>query len=269
MSTQGLDANLTIRKRAISIIWFSILIPGLGHFLQGKHRAAFIWFFTCQLLLVCGFGLAGFTQLDFGSPLRFGNISFLYFLIPESGNFLFTQILAHTYDSRELGGRYPTDIPFRHLGYLLSAVSGILGVLSATHAVSGVFSSTKKNFKVSPGHAAVCSLLIPGWGHLLTNRKFKAGLAFCSLMGLFFLGMYLGDWADFDRQRHSYYWIGQILMGLPAWLCYLACENFEFSRVLLFQDAGLLFTSSAGFFNAVIAVDAYQRAEQDLLEEAD
>ena len=78
--------------------------------------------------------------------------------------------------------------------------------------------------------------------------------------------MALGGFADFDRQRHGYYWIGQMFIGLPAWLSYLPLLPLKMGNVLPYQDTGFTFTSVAGLFNIVVALDAYHRAESDWLE---
>ena len=119
--------------------------------------------------------------------------------------------------------------------------------------------------ELHPGQAAVMSLLLPGWGHWASGRRFKAKLLGITLMLMFILGLALGGFADFDRQRHGYYWIGQMFMGLPAWLSYLPLLPVKMGTVLPYQDTGFTFTSVAGLFNIVVALDAYHRAEADWL----
>ena len=58
-----------------------------------------------------------------------------------------------------------------------------------------------------------------------------------------------------------------MFLGLPGWLVALAASGARFHAVLPFQDVGLLFTTSAGFFNVIAALDAYARAEEDLQRE--
>jgi hypothetical protein len=269
MPTQALAPSESTRAQIASTVWFSVLIPGLGHLLLQQKGWALFWFVLCQVLLVSGFYLADYTQLDYGSPLGFGGNTIIYFLIPESGNFLSTQIFARMYDSIEAGGRYPTEIPWRNLGYILSAMSGFFGLFSAAHA-AGIVSrrsakSSSAHAMTNPGKAALLSFMFPGLGHWKTGRKFKGVLLGTSIMTLFVVGMMLGDWADFDRQRHSYYWVGQMCMGGTGWLTSLLSESAKFTSVLPYQDAGLLFTTAAGFFNIVASLDAFHRAEQDIL----
>ena len=55
------------RERIAGAVGFSILVPGLGHWLAGERRSALLWFVTCQALLFIGFALAGGTQKEFKS----------------------------------------------------------------------------------------------------------------------------------------------------------------------------------------------------------
>ena len=170
-------------------------------------------------------------------------------------------------ESVEGSGRFVEYLPYRQIGYLLSGVAGIVSIASAPHAAGRVLAQMQPNShrKLHPGQAAVMSLLLPGWGHWASGRRFKAKLLGITLMLMFILGLALGGFADFDRQRHGYYWIGQMFMGLPAWLSYLPLLPVKMGTVLPYQDTGFTFTSVAGLFNIVVALDAYHRAEADWL----
>ncbi len=266
----SLAPEATTRERILAAVGFTILIPGLGHWLQGRRGWGVFWFALCQITLVTGFLLAGFSQLDFGRTFGLGETNLIYFLIPEGGNFLVTQLVARVYESLEYGGNYPDAFPLRNLGYVLSGMSGVLAMFAAAHAAGQCLASAQPlpgqtPAKLNPGKAALLTLALPGLGHWRSGRKFKAVLMGGSILALFFLGMALGDFADFNRMRHPYYWVGQMLMGAPGWLTSLACSGVRFHAVLPYQDAGLLFTTSAGFFNVIAALDAYHRAEEDWL----
>jgi len=269
MTTQDLAPCESTRAQIASTVWFSVLIPGLGHFLQNQRNWALFWFALCQSLLIGGFYLADYTQFDYGNPLGIGGNTIIYFLIPEGGNFLTTQLFARMYDSIEAGGRYPTEIPWRNLGYVMSAMSGLLSLFGAAHAAGMASRSSVKsshaNRMLNPGTAALLNLMLPGLGHWKTGRKFKGLILGSSILTLFIVGMMLGDWADFDRQRRSYYWVGQMCVGAPGWLSAILSESARFTSVLPYQDVGLLFTTSAGFFNIVASLDAFHRAEHDVL----
>lgn len=268
------DSADASRERTAAVVGFSVLLPGLGHWMAGRRRAALVWFALCQGLLMLGFALAGGTQQDFGFPFGLGGWQLIHVTLPELGNFLGTQFAVASWESADYGGRFPENLPLRGLGYLLSGASGVLACFCAAHAAGAVRrdraraqlgrAAADTALPLDPGKAALASLLLPGLGHWLTGRRFKAKLLCATVLGLFLLGMVLGDFADFDRQRHPYYWVGQMFLGLPGWLVAFATSGARFSSVLPYQDAGLLFTTSAGFFNVIVALDAYQRAEQDL-----
>ncbi len=259
------------RERIVPAVGFSILIPGLGHYLAGRKKEALYWFFACQITLLLGMMLAGHTQNDYGFPFKIGDATILFVLLPECGNFLVTQIVTRMYESIEAGGSAPTDIPWRQFGYLLSGMSGVLGMFSAAHASGCVIADNEKIRsgqvapKIHPGKAALLTLLLPGLGHWVTGRRFKAYLLGCAIIGLFLLGMTLGGFGDFDRQRHPYYWAGQMMLGGVGWLTSALTSGVYIVEHKPYIDAGLLFTTSAGFFNVIAALDAFHRAEQDWL----
>lgn len=260
------------RERFGKTIFLSLLVPGLGHFMAGRRAQGLAWFVLCQAMLFGGFYLAGNTQKDFGQPFSLFGTPVCFLLAPEMGNFIGSQAAAAFLESVELGGSYPEPLPWRHLGYALSGASGILAFFLAAHA-AGCQASSRRRVAgmpdpLHPGHAALANLLAPGLGHRLQGRHFKAVLYSGCILLLFLVGMSLGDFADFNRQRHPYYWIGQMCLGLPGWIATVLSPMLRFERVLPYQDAGLLFTTSAGMFNIIAALDAYQRVEEDWEESA-
>lgn len=256
----------------MSAVLLSFLVPGAAHLRMGRIGAALFWFLSCQVCLFLGLKLAGYTQLDYGWWFGFGGGQgfpgrMVLFYIPELGNFLGSQVAAQLLDSVERGGKYPEPLPWRNLGYILSGASGYLGLFSAAHA-SGLLLAQRESRiakPVNPGLAATASLVLPGLGHWLTGRRFKACYFAVVILGLFLLGMALGDFADFDRLRHPYYWAGQMALGPVAWLTAFLTGSVRFTGVPAYIDAGLLFTTAAGLFAIVAALDAYHRAESDLL----
>jgi hypothetical protein len=257
------------REGIAAAVGWSILIPGLAHFLADRKKEALAWFLGCQMLLIIGLVLAGNTQFDYGRPFGVGGSTLVWLQIPEGANFLATQVLARVYPSVELGGRVPTELPWRNLGYILSAASGVLAMFCAAHA-AGVALITReplppgaKRPRLHPGEAALATLVFPGFGHWLIGRRFKAVALLIAVFGLFLLGAMLGEFGDLDRQRHPYYWVGQMLLGLPAWLISLFAGGVRYDGVPTYIDAGLLFTTTAGFFNVIAALDAFHRAETD------
>jgi len=255
------------RDQILKVVGLSFLLPGLGHIVSGSKRTGLLWLLASQGLLFLGFHLAGYTQFDYGFHWS-GKLPFqVVVLLPESFNFGGTLLMAQFFSSVDGGGLHVEDLPFRQLGYLLSGMGGILGILSAPHSAGLALAKSEPRSigKYHPGVAAVAALLFPGLGHWIINRKFKAFLLGGTILTLFFLGLALGNFADFDRQRHAYYWIGQMLLGLPAWVLYMPLQPLEMGGVFPYQDTGFTFTSVAGMFNVVVALDAYHRAEYDWL----
>lgn len=255
------------RDRMLQVIGLSFLFPGLGHIVAGARGVGLAWMLIANGALLAGFQLAGYTQFDYGFSWVLGGFK-IVIALPESLNFGGTLLLGNFASSVEAGGAYVENLPYRHLGYLLSGVAGILSVASAPHAAGTVLASMEPSPKarLHPGKVALFSILLPGLGHAMIGRKFKARLLGGSLLGMFLLGMALGGFADFDRQRHGYYWIGQMFLGLPAWLSYLPLLPLKMGDVYPYQDTGFTFTSVAGLFNIVVALDAYHRAETDWLQ---
>ncbi len=263
-----MKADQPARARLGWTIAFTLMLPGLGHFLAGRRAEGLAWMVFCQGLLFGGFALAGNTQLDFGQPFSLFGLPLCFLLAPEIGNFLGSQAAWVMLRSVEFNGQYPEALPWRHLGLSMSGASGVISVFLAAHAAGCVLAErraaqTGRDRGPHPGEAAIANLLLPGLGHALQGRAFKARLYTLTILGLFLAGLALGDFADFNRQRHPYYWIGQMMLGLPGWLVGWIATHLRFERVMPYQDAGLLFTTSAGMFNVIAALDAWQRVEQD------
>jgi len=267
---QSLVPHEETRRRTAKVVAASLLIPGLGHLLCERRRWALFWFLLCQGLLITGFVLAGSTQLDFGRWFGFGGAKMLFVCLPEIGNIGGTQLVARMYHSIENGGLSPVVLPWRHLGYLLSGASGVLSCWAAAHAASAQMEKDEPlpTGRISPGNATLAALLFPGLGHWLSGRRFKAVFMGGTVFMMFVLGMALGDFSDLERARHPYYWGGQMLGGPMVWLTSLAVATRRFTEVLPFQDAGLLFTTTAGMFQAILALDVFHRSQHDWLEEA-
>jgi len=256
-----------VPERIGKTIALSVLLPGLGHFLLGRRAQGLALFLLCQGLLFGGFYLAGNTQKDFGQPFSLFGTPVCYLMAPEMGNFVGSQVAAAFLESVEQGGNAPENLPWRDLGYVMSGASGILALFLAAHAAGGQLAARRRAAGLPnsphPGSAALANLLLPGLGHLMQRRRFKAMLYCGSILLIFLVGMSLGSFADFKRQRHPYYWIGQMFLGLPGWIGSVISAQLRFSRVMPYQDAGLLFTTSAGLFNIIAALDAWQRVEGD------
>ena len=255
------------RDRMLQVIGLSFLFPGLGHIVAGARAVGLTWMLIANGALLAGFQLAGYTQFDFGFAWDLLGAIKVVVTLPESLNFGGTVLIANLASSVEQGGQFAENLPYRQLGYLLSGCAGILSVASAPHAAGLVLKDLQPNPRggLHPGKVALLAILVPGLGHWVMGRRFKAKLLGITLFAMFILGLALGGFADFDRQRHGYYWIGQMFFGLPAWLAYLPLLPLKMGAVFPYQDTGFTFTSVAGLFNIVVALDAYHRAETDWL----
>jgi hypothetical protein len=66
----------------------------------------------------------------------------------------------------------------------------------------------------SPALAAILSLVVPGLGHAVQGRWFKACLYFLCIWGTFFFGQVLGDWKvvymDWHPERRTWAYVCQV-----------------------------------------------------------
>ncbi len=272
MTTTELRPLPDTSTRMVQAILLSFLCPGAGHLRAGRPLQGLFWCLLVQGMFFTGLHLVGNAQLDWGTAVAPGGRPLLFLLIPELGNFPGTWFAGLFLQSAEAGGRYPEFFPHRDLGYALSGAAGILAAFAAAHAAGAVLAARERPAgpvpQVHPGSAALLTLLLPGLGHWRTGRRFKALWFGGLILGLFVLGLALGDFADLERQRHPYYWTGQMFLGPVAWILTVLLADLRFTRVLPYQDAGLLFTTAAGLFTVIAALDAWHRAEQDWLRAA-
>ncbi|MCH2100870.1 MAG: hypothetical protein MK209_03000 [Planctomycetes bacterium] len=255
------------RDRMLQVIGLSFLFPGLGHIVAGARTLGLAWMLIANGALLAGFQFAGYSQFDFGFAWELLGVLKIAITLPESLNFGGTVLIANFASSVEFGGSYAEHLPYRQLGYLLSGCAGILSVASAPHAAGLVLQQLQPNSQrtLHPGKVALFAILVPGLGHWVAGRRFKAKMLGITLFAMFVLGLAMAGFAAFDRQRHGYYWIGQMFHRLPAWLAYLPLLPLKIGAVYPYQDTGFTFTSVAGLFNIVVALDAYHRAETDWL----
>lgn len=109
----------------------------------------------------------------------------------------------------------------------------------------------------------VCFLawLIPGAGHALLGRRFRAGLYFAAVMSLFFLGLYL-DGRLFSLEAGFFgllRFVADAAVGVP----YLAGKFLGWGAgdVRSFgYEYGNTFLYTAGLLNMLLILDAYDIA---------
>jgi Family of unknown function (DUF6677) len=141
----------------------------------------------------------------------------------------------------------------------------------------------------NPLKAAFLAWLVPGWGHYYQGRKGKAFLyAFC-ILGLYFVGLYMGEgkivywrWVNpfHNPEKFCVHYLGQFFVGLaslPALiqgtLQYYGKDFIlggilaEPSQVVLnglhprlgkLVEIGTIYTTIAGLLNILAIYDAYE-----------
>lgn len=108
----------------------------------------------------------------------------------------------------------------------------------------------------------VAAWLVPGLGHLLLGRKWRAAILFVSIVAMFVLGIAMrGEF--FSIHSSSYLqtlgYFGEMCVGLPM----AAAKFFGYSRADPFfvsSDYGTAFLIAAGMLNVLTVLDAYDIA---------
>jgi hypothetical protein len=140
----------------------------------------------------------------------------------------------------------------------------------------------------NPAKAAFLAWLVPGLGHFYQGRNAKGALYLVSILGLFFLGLYLGNWQVVywswvnplvDPENFRLYYVGQFFAGLAALpaLIQATLQAWGFDPILMhFQampdpntlnalhpklgklvEVGSVYTTVAGLLNIFAIYDAY------------
>jgi hypothetical protein len=137
--------------------------------------------------------------------------------------------------------------------------------------------------------AALLAFLVPGLGHAYQGRYGKAILYAVCILGLFFVGMALGDWKILywrwvsplnDPEHFCYWYIWQALTGIVALpsLLQSTLQHFGLEPILWgygaepklevlnglyprlgkIVDIGYIYTQAAGLLNILAIYDAYE-----------
>jgi len=256
---------------ALSVL-LTLLLPGAGHAYVGRPRRAACVFGLVNGLLVLGLLCAGPALAAMSPPAPEGASTlsdvrslYHYDLLPEAANVSGTILAVRLFPNVEHGD--PGTSPLRTLGLLLTALSGVGAALAAAdaHFLARRPRGTRPPpLCASPGGVAAASFLVPGLGHALLGRRRKAILLFATLTTLFVVGLALSRFAGVDRDRHFYYWAGQLLYGGATIVSSLAFTGVRVREFLPSLDAGVLFTTAAGLLNVLVMVDAAATAETRL-----
>ena len=154
-----------------------------------------------------------------------------------------------------------------YIGTLCTACSGILNLFLMVKAHSDARGLEEPGLGQLPV-SGVCLLgwLVPGAGHYAQGRRTRALIVFVLLTGLLVLGTWLADASNLDRERHFYYWGGQLMGGLPAIGLEQLWGHPGVRGEIKYAEAGLVLASLAGLLNILAILDVYSWGEARALE---
>lgn len=240
---------------ATLLTWF---LPGAGHFYTGRAAFGLIAFVVVEGLYILGLNLSEGMGFQFLQQELRG--LFAPALAPELGN-----LGGLIYQIRNFGfgdgqpAPYPDTVM---LGSALTAVSGVLNLCLMSHAhFEARLPKEVSTGSKSPAFAVLLTWLVPGLGHLYQGRKTRGLLIFIALVGMLVLGSMLADASNLSRERHYYYWGGQLMAGLPALGLQAVWGAKAVTQHITYGEAGLVMASVAGMLNILAMLDAYGWSE--------
>ncbi|MEZ6015835.1 MAG: DUF6677 family protein [Planctomycetota bacterium] len=245
----------------------SWLVPGAGHLYVGQVHLALIGFVVIEALYLAGVLLSHGMFLEYLPPEMRGR--FAAALTPEAGNLGALLLHVRQYG---FGGDEPRPWPaWMDLGTALTATSGILSILFASHAnllarlPQGGTQHPDARAQRDPALCAALTWVLPGLGHIMQGRKARGVVALVLLVGLFGLATMLAHGANLDRERHFYYWAGQFLLGPVALVTEFAHGHPRLESIPQYKDAGIVIGSIAGMLNVLLMLDVYGYGEDRAL----
>jgi len=239
------------------------LLPGAGHLYLGRFRAGLLGFLVVWGLYWLGLELSDGMGFEFLTPELRG--SFAPALAPELGNLSGLLWQSQTYG---FGPGYPRVFPDTvHIGTLCTACSGLLNLFLMIKAHSDARRIEEPRLgQISASSACLLGWLVPGGGHLAQGRRKRAVIVFVMLTGLLLLGTWLAEGSNLDRERHFYYWGGQLMGGLPVIGLGQALGQPEVRHEIPYAEAGLVLACLAGLLNILAILDVYGWSEARALE---
>jgi TM2 domain-containing membrane protein YozV len=234
---------------AVLLTWF---MPGAGHLYLGRVGLGVFAFIVVQGLYLLGLYLSDGMGFEFlQAELR---SSMAPALAPELGNL---GALLYHYDAYGFGVGYPREFPPSvALGAMLTAISGITNLALMCHAYfEAQMPKDQVSGKSNPGFAVLLAWAVPGLGHIYQGRRLRGILVFVSLVGCMLLGTWLAEGSNLSRERHYYYWGGQLLGGLPAVGLQFLWGAKLVTTQIPYGEAGLVFGSVAGLLNILMMLD--------------
>jgi hypothetical protein len=244
---------------AVLLTWF---LPGAGHAYLGRFGAALLGLALVQGLYLLGWWLGDGRTFEFLDPELRGPFSTL--LAPEVGN-LGAMMLHLKVSGFGLGPAEPLPFPpWIVLASFATALSGLANLFLAAHAhsVARGIPPAGGGSGFHPTRALVAAWFIPGLGHWLQGRRLRASIVFLLLLSLFAAGTWLAGGSNLSRERHFYYWSGQLLLGGPSMLAELLWGATRVERELPFGDVGLLYACMAGLLNVLAMLDVSAAVER-------
>jgi len=245
---------------ALFLTWF---LPGAGHLYLGRVVPGLVLFLVVEGLFGLGWLLSDGRTFELLDPELRGPLATL--LTPEVGNLgaMIAQIRVVGY-----GAEMPSPFP-RHmaLGGILCALSGILNLFVMAHAhLAARTPRSARPRGLPPALLTGIAWLVPGLGHFLQGRRLRALVVGGLLVGFFALGTWMAEGSNLSRERHFYYWSGQVLLGLPAILTELVSCRPPVTGELVLGDVGLLYACMPGLLNILCMLDVHGVAEDRWLE---
>jgi len=252
----------------------TLLIPGLGHFYLGRSRRAFLWFFLVEGLFFAGYAILGVRLWGGGMNLGTSVWGLPLNYVPEAGNFLTTFLtLKATFPPHGSPGWLEAvslaklPVPWEHLGFLLTALSGILNAFAAADAwwLSRVERTGREKapWLSTPTGSALLSWLVPGLGQWRLGYRSRALLQFGSLTALFLLGLLFSDFTAVDRSQVYFWYAGMLFDGGATILSTIFFAPLRFHNTgSTMWDLGVTTVCIAGLMNVAVILDAYTLAEK-------
>ncbi|MCH2105165.1 MAG: hypothetical protein MK291_00825 [Planctomycetes bacterium] len=245
---------------AALLTWF---IPGAGHLYIGKALTGVLGFAVVWGLYWLGLELSDGMGFEFLNKELRGPLAPA--LAPELGNLSGLLWQSRTYG---FGPGFPRVFPDTvYIGTLCTACSGILNLFLMVKANSDARGLEEPGLGQLPvSGACLFGWLVPGGGHLVQGRRTRALIIFVMLTGLLILGTWLAEASNLDRERHFYYWGGQLMGGLPAIGLERLWGHPEVKGEIKYAEAGLVLASLAGLLNILAILDVYSWGEERALE---
>ena len=271
-------------KPVYRVLVAGLLVPGLGHVLVGRTKAAVLAFVLPVGLFALGYALIGERLFAFSGSFGGGGnllgriLGFLpLHLIPECLNFgpaLVAWILGGPENILEPSLRLP--LASEHFALALTAASGYLNVFFATDAGWGVGSAQyyesraalkprSLSLRTQPAFSAFLAWLIPGAGYVWEGRRTLGFLVGGSILALWLMGLYFSGFCGVDRSQLYWWWAAQSGNGLPTLLGNVLLGPLQITEDLPHVDLGVTLLSIAGLLNLAVSVEVYTLAERRLL----